>query len=69
MNDAEIFPWGDHVKEYNRPKADSVITHIQTIANATGGGTRMEVALQHMMQKKMKKDLLISSLLQKKAKK
>ncbi len=56
LNDSIVIPWGSTVKDYSYPKFDSVISHIDRIAKANGGGTNMEVALDHMIQNQIKKD-------------
>jgi hypothetical protein len=56
IKNSMVIPWDTEAKEYNRPRRDSVITHIDTIADACGGGTYMETVLHYMKQKSIKAD-------------
>ena len=59
LEDCEIIPWDSSVRNYNVPRADSVITHINAIENANGGSTFMEAPIIHMLQRDIKADVCL----------
>jgi hypothetical protein len=60
IKNSTVIPWGRTVHpEIMHPRADSVLTHIDTIARADGGGTTMEAPVLHMIQNKIQCDLFI----------
>ena len=56
LDDVKIIPWDTAVHIYNRPKADSVLTHIDTIKAFGGGGTYMNLGPEYLLAKKIKVD-------------
>lgn len=56
LDESILVPWGTNAYKYNTPKADSVVTHINNIARAGGGGTNMEAPVNHLINTKTKVD-------------
>jgi hypothetical protein len=54
-----VIPWETKVHEYNVPKQDSVLSHIQKIEEAPGWGTYMEAPIDHMNDNKINADVVI----------
>jgi hypothetical protein len=59
LTNCDVVPWGDRVCKYNTPRADSILTHIGAIERAPGGGTYMEVPVNHMIEKNIKADYAV----------
>jgi len=57
LDDCTLIPWDDSIHvDSIKPKRDSIISHINSIAHAHGGGTNMELPVQYMIQNKIKVD-------------
>jgi 60 kDa SS-A/Ro ribonucleoprotein len=55
-----LLPWSTEVRpNLVRPRQDSVLTHIESIARANGGGTAMASPIDHMIRNKIKCDYFI----------
>ena len=50
LKHAEVYPWADRLGIYDEPKRDSVITHVNNLVKAGGGGTNMGIALAYFRQ-------------------
>ena len=60
LNTVTLIPWDTQVRlSLVRPKVDSVLSHIESIAEADGGGTFMEAPLKYLLAKEMKVDYFI----------
>jgi 60 kDa SS-A/Ro ribonucleoprotein len=59
MSNSIVLPWGTDVVPHKPPRADSVITHIDAIKRAGGGGTNMERPIQYLIDNKIKVDNVI----------
>ena len=60
LDNAIIVPWDTKVyPTLMGPRRDSVITHIDKIKNASGGGTRMELPVQYMADQGIKVDVFM----------
>lgn len=60
IEDCRVLPWGTDVNVgIVRPKKDTVISHINAIENASGGGTNMERPVEYMIDHKIMSDVSI----------
>ena len=55
----KVLPWDEEVHPYTVPASDSVMTHIKAITDMVYGGTYMEVAVKHMLEKNIKADYAV----------
>ncbi len=60
LKDSVVIPWDTKVNlGIVHPRSDSVITHINSIRECHGGGTRMEVPLLYLRDSKIKRDICV----------
>ena len=59
LENVTVLPWDTEVEPYRVPRADSVMTHIKSITDMVGGGTYMETAVNHMLEKGIDTDYAV----------
>ena len=59
LENVTVLPWDEEVKPYRVPRADSVMTHLKSITDMVGGGTYMETAVNHMIEKGIDTDYAV----------
>ena len=59
IENVAVIPWDTRVRRYTVPRADSVMTHINSIARMVGGGTYMETAVKYMLRKSVETDYAV----------
>jgi 60 kDa SS-A/Ro ribonucleoprotein len=59
LDRVEILPWDTAVHSFNVPKNDSVKTQMEAMLNMVGGGTYMEVAVEHMIKRRIMTDYAV----------
>ncbi len=59
LENVTVLPWDMEVKPYRVPRADSVMTHIDAITDMVCGGTYMETAVNHMIEKGIDTDFAV----------
>ncbi|MBO4304523.1 MAG: hypothetical protein J6A21_08055 [Lentisphaeria bacterium] len=59
LDHVEILPWDTEVHAFDVPKNDSVRTQINAMLHMVGGGTHMEVAVEHMIRHRIMADYAV----------
>ena len=59
LDQVVTLPWNEKVQSFNVPKSDSVQTQMNAMFNMVGGGTCMEAAVEHMIEKKIMADYAV----------
>lgn len=54
-----VIPWAESAEEYKHPRSDSVVSHINRIEKANGGGTFMESPVRYMNENFVRADVFI----------
>ena len=59
LDQVEILPWDTEVQSFDVPKNDSVRTQMDAMLKMVGGGTHMEVSVEHMIEHRIMTDYAV----------
>lgn len=59
LGDVTVLPWDTRAKSYELAATEPVMKHIEAITDMVGGGTYMEVGVEHMLRKGLETDYAV----------